>query len=56
MKIPVNKADIEDLDSQNFVKIRSKKHRLTGKPSVTQLISRAESSAAHIGRFSLFQT
>jgi len=42
MKITINKIDAEDLEVQNFVKFRSKKHKLTGKQSVTQLVSRAE--------------
>ena len=45
MKITLNTADAEDLEAQNFVKINSsKKHRLKGKQSVTQLVSRAENS------------
>jgi len=39
MKITLNKVDAEDLEVQNFVKFRSKKHKLTGKQSVTQLVS-----------------
>jgi RIO kinase 1 len=31
--------DVENLEEQNFVKFRSKKHRLTGKQSITQLVS-----------------
>lgn len=43
MKIALNKLDAEDLEIQNFVKFKNKKkHKLTGKQSVTQLISRAE--------------
>ena len=45
MKITLNKVDVEDLDVQNFVKFRSKKHKLTGKQSVTQLVSRAENAS-----------
>ena len=41
MKLTLNKLDAEDLEVQNFVKIRSKKHKLTGKQSVNQLVSRA---------------
>ena len=37
MKIALNKVDVEDLEVQDFVKIRSKKHKLTGKQTVTQL-------------------
>lgn len=44
MKISLNKLDVEDLDVQTFVKLRSKKHKLTGKQSVKQLTSRAEHS------------
>jgi RIO kinase 1 len=44
MKIPLNKLDVEDLDVQNFVKLRSKKHKLKDKQSVTQLVTRAENS------------
>jgi RIO kinase 1 len=41
MKIVLNQLDAEDLEVQNFVKIKSnKKHKLTGKQSVTQLVSR----------------
>ncbi|MBI5353910.1 MAG: serine protein kinase RIO [Chloroflexi bacterium] len=42
MKIALNNLDTEDLETQNFVKFKSKKHKLTGKQSVTQLVSRAE--------------
>jgi RIO kinase 1 len=41
MKIALNKLDAEDLDVQNFIKFKSKKHKLTGKQSVTQLLSHA---------------
>ena len=41
MKIALNKLDAEDLDVQNFIKFKSKKHKLTGKQSVTQLVSHA---------------
>jgi RIO kinase 1 len=44
MKITLNKVDVEDLDVQDFVKIRSKKQKLKGKQTVAQLISRAENS------------
>ncbi len=39
MKIALNKLDAEDLEVQNFVKFKSKKRKLTGKQSVTQLVS-----------------
>ena len=48
MKIALNKVDAEDLDVQNFIKFKSKKHKLTGKQSVTQLVSRAENSDPNI--------
>jgi RIO kinase 1 len=45
MKIPLNKLDVEELEMQSFVKFKNnKKHKLTGKQSVTQLVSRAENS------------
>ena len=44
MKITLNNLDTEDLETQNFVKFRSKTHKLKGKQSVTQLVSRAENS------------
>lgn len=44
MKIPLNKPDAEDLDVQNFVKLRSKNHKLKDKQSVMQLVTRAENS------------
>ena len=48
MKIALNKVDAEDSEVPNFVKIKSnKKHKLKGKQSVTQLISRAENSDAN---------
>ena len=37
MKISLNQLDAEELDVPNFVKLRSKKHKLTGKQSVRQL-------------------
>jgi RIO kinase 1 len=39
MKLPLNRPDTDDLEAQNFVKRRSKKHRLKGKQSVTQLVA-----------------
>jgi RIO kinase 1 len=44
MKISLNKLDAEDVDVQNFVKLKSKKSKLNGKQSVTQLVSRAANS------------
>jgi len=51
MKIALNKLDVEDLEVQNFVKFKSKKHKLRGKQSVTQLVSRAESSSDPNSKF-----
>lgn len=51
MKVALNKLDAEDLEVQNFVKFRSKKHRLTGKQSVTQLVSRAENHSDPNSKF-----
>ena len=45
MKIALNKLNVEDLEVQNFVKLRSKKQKLTGKQSITQLVSRAADSS-----------
>ena len=42
MKFAQNKFDVEELDAQNFVKFKSKKHKLKGKQSVTQLVSGAD--------------
>ena len=42
MKIALNKLDEENLEEENFIKFKSKKHKLTGKLSVTQLVSQAE--------------
>jgi RIO kinase 1 len=44
MKISLNALDAEDVDVQNFVKLKSKKSKLNGKQSVTQLVSRAANS------------
>jgi RIO kinase 1 len=51
MKISINKLDVEDLEVQNFVKLRSKKHKLTGKQSVKQLVSRAENDSNPNAKF-----
>lgn len=44
MKLLRSTLDVEELDEQNFLKIRSKKHKLTGKQSVNQLVSRIENT------------
>jgi RIO kinase 1 len=43
MKIPLNKLDSEEFEAQNFIKLKRKKHTLTGKQSVQKL--RLEKSA-----------
>jgi len=51
MKIPLNNLDVEELEVQNFVKRRSKKHGLTGKQSVTQLVSHPENGRGPASKF-----
>ena len=51
MKIPLSKLDAEDLESQNFVKLKSKKRKLSGKQSVTQLISGPEQASHPNAKF-----
>lgn len=51
MKITLSKVDAEDLEVQNFIKFRSKKHKLTGKQSVKQLVSRAENDSDPNSKF-----
>ena len=51
MKITLNKLDAEDLEVQNFVKFKSKRHKLKGKQSVTQLVSRIENYADPDAKF-----
>ena len=51
MKIALTKADEEDLEIQNFVKFKSNKRKLTGKQSVTQLVSRRENYADPDAKF-----
>ena len=51
MKIALNKSDAEELEVQNFVKFRSKMHKLKGKQSVTQLVSRTENYADPDAKF-----
>jgi RIO kinase 1 len=49
MKIPLKQLDAEDFEGQNFVKLKNKKHHLTGKQSVRQL--RAEHTSDPNSRF-----
>jgi RIO kinase 1 len=51
MKIARNQLDVEDLETQNFVKFKSKKYKLTGKQSVSQLVARTENYADPDARF-----
>jgi RIO kinase 1 len=52
MKIALNTVDAEDLETQNFVKIkRNKKHKLKGKQSVAQLVSRAGNDTESSSKF-----
>jgi RIO kinase 1 len=39
MKTTSNKLDLEDLEADSFFKFKSKKHKLTGKQTVKQLVS-----------------
>ncbi len=51
MKIALNNLDEEDLEVQSFIKFKSKKHKLTGKQSISQLVSRAENYADPDAKF-----
>ena len=51
MKIIVNELNEEDFDKQNFVKFKSKQRKLTGKQSVTKLVSRTENYADPDAKF-----
>jgi RIO kinase 1 len=51
MKIALNKLDEEDLEVQSFVKFKSKQRKLTGKQSVSQLVSRTENYADPDAKF-----
>ncbi len=42
MKIIPNTLDVDELETQNFVKIGNKKHKLKGRQTVTQLIASGE--------------
>ncbi len=45
MKIALNQLDAEDVEVQNYEKFKSKKHKLTGKQSISQLVSLAGNEA-----------
>jgi RIO kinase 1 len=51
MKLALNKVDVEELDTQNFVKFKSKKHKLKGKQSVRQLVSGADEDSHPDAKF-----
>ena len=51
MKLALNIMDEEDLEAQNFAKFKSKKHKLTGKQSISQLVSRTENYADPEAKF-----
>jgi RIO kinase 1 len=51
MKISLNRLDAEDLEVNNFVKFKSKKRKLTGKQSITQLVSGAENDSDPNSKF-----
>lgn len=51
MKIALNKFDVEDLEVQTFVKLKSKKQKLKGKQSITQLVSHTENPADPDAKF-----
>jgi RIO kinase 1 len=51
MKITLNGIDAEELEVQNFVKFKSKKTKLKGKQSVSQLVSQADHPADPGARF-----
>jgi len=51
MKIAFNTLDEEESEAQNFVKFKSKQRKLTGKQSVSQLVSRTENYADPDAKF-----
>lgn len=51
MKIDFSDLDANDLEEENFVKFKSKKHKLTGKQSVAQLVSAAVDESDPDARF-----
>lgn len=51
MKIRLSELDSEELEVQNFVRFKSKRHKLTGKQSVTQLVSQNENYADPDAKF-----
>src|SRR5262245_56854905 len=51
MKINLNDLDTEELETQNFVKFKSKQDKLKGKQSVNQLVSHTENYAEPDAKF-----
>jgi len=51
MKINPNDLDINELETENFIRFKSKKTKLTGKQSVSQLVSKTENYANPEARF-----
>jgi RIO kinase 1 len=51
MKILLSKLDEEEFETENFVKFKNKRHKLTGKQSVTQLVSIAVNESDPEARF-----
>ena len=51
MKISLDDLDTEELEAQNFVKLKSKKQKLTGKQSISQLVSRTANQSDPDARF-----
>lgn len=51
MKISLNQLDVDDVDAQNFVKLKSKRQKLKGKQSVKQLVSRVENDSNPNSKF-----
>lgn len=51
MKITLNKVDPEELEVATFVKFKSKKQKLKGKQSVTQLVSRTGNTSDPNSKF-----
>jgi RIO kinase 1 len=51
MKMPLNDFDADELETENFIRFKSKKQKLTGKRSVSQLVKHVENYADPEARF-----
>jgi RIO kinase 1 len=51
MKLTLNKLYEEDLEEENFVKLKSKRHKLSGRQSVAQLVSHTVNETNSDARF-----